>query len=124
MLRRSMSLPEVLLWRALRRRSLGAKFRRQHPLPPYVLDFYCPAARLVVEIDGKAHANRLDHDRRRDDFLRGKGLTVLRIPARDVLSDPDHTAEAIMAWASPLHPSPAASGPPPHAMHGEDRLGA
>lgn len=123
-LRRSMSLPEVLLWRALRREALGVKFRRQHPLPPYILDFYCPAAKLVVEVDGESHAARQDHDRRRDAFLRAKGLTVLRISAREVLADPDRAAEAIIASTLPLHPSPSASGPPPHAMHGEDRMGA
>jgi very-short-patch-repair endonuclease len=54
-LRREMSLPEVLLWRVLRARPQGIKFRRQHASGPYILDFYCSDARLAVEIDGHAH---------------------------------------------------------------------
>ncbi|RYB05373.1 DUF559 domain-containing protein [Lichenibacterium ramalinae] len=54
-LRRAMTPPELRLWSALRRRPEGRKFRRQHPLGPYVLDFYCDEARLGVEVDGLAH---------------------------------------------------------------------
>ena len=55
-LRRSLSLPEVILWQALRGRRLGdARIRRQHPVGPYILDFYCEAARLAVEVDGSGH---------------------------------------------------------------------
>src|SRR5438874_3677081 len=59
-LRREMTLPEIVLWQALRRSLLGLRFRRQHPIGPYVLDFYCPSARLAIEIDGLAH----DRDRK------------------------------------------------------------
>ena len=54
-LRGAMSLPEVLLWRVLRRRPGGLKFRRQQPAGPFVADFYCHEARLIVELDGEAH---------------------------------------------------------------------
>ena len=54
-LRSEMSLPEVLLWRELRLRPGGYKFRRQHPAGPYVLDFYCAALGLAIEVDGMAH---------------------------------------------------------------------
>ena len=54
-LRRSMSLPEVLLWRELRKRPGGLRFRRQHPAGPYVLDFACLDARVALEVDGEAH---------------------------------------------------------------------
>ncbi|KQT31899.1 hypothetical protein ASG29_08425 [Sphingomonas sp. Leaf412] len=120
-LRRAMSLPEVLLWQRLRRRAGEVKFRRQHPLAPYVADFYCPAARLVVEVDGEAH-NRADapaHDARRDEWMRSRGLNVLRIAAADILRDPDAVAASVAAAASPLHRP--ADGPPPHAVHGEDQ---
>jgi very-short-patch-repair endonuclease len=57
-LRAATSLPEGLLWRCLRGRRLeGLRFRRQHPAGPYVLDFYCPALRLAVEIDGDTHGD-------------------------------------------------------------------
>ena len=87
--RRAMSLPEVLLWQALRRGQLdGLLFRRQHPVESYVLDFYCPVARLAVEVDGSAHdgAVQAAHDTRRDLWLADHGIRVMRIPAREVLS--------------------------------------
>jgi ATP-dependent DNA helicase RecQ len=87
-LRREMSLPEVQLWQALRGEKLGGlKFRRQHPIAPYVLDFYCAGARLAVEIDGESHEGRGAQDARRDAFLLDQGIRTLRIPARDVLND-------------------------------------
>ena len=114
-LRKSMSLPENMLWQRLRGSQLGMKFRRQHPIGPYVADFFCSAARLVIEIDGEAH-NRGEAPQRdsvRDKFMVERGLTVLRISAADVLRDANAVAEAIAVRAgNPLHhPS---DGPPPH----------
>ena len=87
-LRRDMSLPEVQLWQALRGEKLGGlRFRRQHPIPPYVLDFYCAGVRLAVEIDGDSHDGRAAQDARRDAFLLELGIRTLRVPARDVLND-------------------------------------
>jgi very-short-patch-repair endonuclease len=97
-LRRSLTLPEVLLWQALRKRGLhGARFRRQHPIGPYILDFYCDAARLAVEIDGSSHdtPDQARHDARRTDWLTQRGVAVLRIPARDVLADMAGVLEGI-----------------------------
>jgi very-short-patch-repair endonuclease len=85
-----MSLPEIVLWQALRKKRLpGVRFRRQHPFGPYILDFYCPAARLAVEVDGLAHdtAGQASHDERRRVWLAQQGVRVLRIRARDVLRD-------------------------------------
>jgi very-short-patch-repair endonuclease len=97
-LRREMSLPEVLLWTRLRQQQ-AVKFRRQHPLGNYVLDFYCARARLCVEIDGIAHdmGDRPHRDALRDDWLRAEGIEVVRIPARDVLRSADTVAEAVVA---------------------------
>ena len=89
-LRADATLPERLLWTRLSGRQLdGLKFRRQHPLDPYVLDFYCAEAKLAVEIDGEAHADpgRAAQDRRRDAYLLDRGVRTLRIPARQVLDD-------------------------------------
>jgi len=115
-LRREMSLPEVLLWQVLRTRPAGLKFRRQQAAGPYVVDFFCHAAALVVEIDGESH-NRGDQppiDAARDEYLRRSGIRVLRIAAADVLDDLDSVVRQIEAAAvpdSPLHhPS---DGPPP-----------
>jgi very-short-patch-repair endonuclease len=85
-----MTLPEVVLWQALRKGQLaGLRFRRQHPIGPYILDFYCPTARLAVEVDGAAHdtAERARHDERREALLAAHGITVMRVAAADVLRD-------------------------------------
>ena len=97
-LRRSMTLPEGLLWQALRKRPDGLKFRRQHPLAPYIADFYCPAARLVVEVDGKSHdmGGRPEHDARRDRWMSDKGFKVMRLPVSDVLHNLDSVLAAIV----------------------------
>ena len=77
-LRRTMSLPEVLLWQELRKRPEGLRFRRQHPAGPYVVDFFCPARKLAIEVDGEAHGygDRPVRDRVRDDWLLGEGIKV------------------------------------------------
>jgi very-short-patch-repair endonuclease len=100
-LRQSMSLPEVLLWQALRRRNVGPKFRRQHPCGPYVADFYCHEARLVIEIDGEAHnrGNAPMRDELRNGWFADKGLMVLRIPAVHILKELDNAVAGIMASA-------------------------
>ena len=91
-LRRRMTLPEVIVWYALRERKMGGwKFRRQHPKGRYVLDFYCDELKLAVEVDGDIHGfgDQPRRDGRRDTWLRLCGIEVLRIPARDVLYDMD-----------------------------------
>ncbi|WP_234419319.1 endonuclease domain-containing protein [Sphingomonas sp. EC-HK361] len=116
-----MSLPEVLLWRELRKRPGGFKFRRQHPQSGAALDFACMEARLAIEVDGEAH-NRGDqpqYDLQRDRRLSADGYLTLRIPARAVLSDLDAVIPAIVALCEergPLHRPTA--GPPPRS--GED----
>ncbi len=97
-LRRQMSLPEVLLWQRLRLRPNGLKFRRQHDALEFVLDFYCHEARTIIEIDGISHdmGDRPQRDERRDAIFRSKGLNVTRIAAREVLADPDQVAEAMV----------------------------
>ena len=105
-----MSRSEVLLWVRLRERIPGEpSFRRQHPIGPYVADFYYSAARLVVEVDGGVHEeeDRVLRDHQRDEYLRERGCQVLRITVREVLSDPDAAAAKIKAAA--LMPPPSRS---------------
>ncbi len=105
-LRREMSLPEVVLWEQLRAGKQGMKFRRQHPIGPYIADFYCSAAKLVLEIDGEAHnrGDRPERDIVRDAAMRKAGYEVLRISAADVLKDIEAVILTIRAAAeSPLH---------------------
>src|ERR1700704_3924564 len=89
-LRRELSLPEVLLWDCLRKHGVaGLRFRRQHPIGPYILDFYCASARLAIEVDGFAHntAAAARHDEIRQAWLAERAVTVLRFSAGDVLQD-------------------------------------
>ena len=97
-LRREMSLPEVLLWNRLRGKPLGVKFRNQHPIENYIVDFYCAAKRVAIEIDGIAHdmGDRPGRDEKRDTRLRSYGIEVVRIAAAEVLRDADGTAQAIV----------------------------
>ena len=114
-LRRSLTLPEGLLWRELRQRPEGLKFRRQHPCGRFVLDFYCESAKLAVEVDGLAHdmGDRPERDNARDAWLREQGIIVLRIAAFHVLEDLDAVLRHIVAQCTPLHHSAAPNGPPP-----------
>jgi very-short-patch-repair endonuclease len=110
-LRRSMTLPEVALWRELRTRPGGLKFRRQHPAGVYVLDFFCAERRLAVEVDGEVHsrADRPARDAERDAWLRAQGVKVIRIAAADVLGNLESVVLHILTIARGEHPS----NPPP-----------
>ena len=109
-LRRALTLPEVILWQAIRGRRLGGvRFRRQHPVGPYVLDFYCAAARLAVEVDGQSHEHpdRIRHDARRSAWLTLRGITVCRIAARDVLGNLEGVLVSLKAHAGRSPPTGA-----------------
>ncbi|WP_420607581.1 valine--tRNA ligase [Novosphingopyxis sp.] len=123
-MRRNMPPSETTLWQALKDRPGGFKFRRQHPAGDYVLDFFCPAAALAIEVDGEAHdrGDRPERDQRRDAFLLECGVETLRVPAREVFADADAVVAGIVERVKsrlPLH-QPAA-GPPPRRA-GEDLL--
>jgi very-short-patch-repair endonuclease len=115
-LRREMTLPEVLLWQALRRDQLGVGFRRQHSMGDYVLDFYCPSSRLAVEVDSEEHerGDRAIRDGRRDRWLESQGVRVMRIPAADILDRDgfDSVVRNISAAAASSTTGSSAGGPP------------
>jgi very-short-patch-repair endonuclease len=101
-LRRRLTLPEALLWRALKGgKADGLKFRKQHALGPYVLDFYCHAARLCIEIDGASHGFgwQWKKDARRDAYLAQRDIRTLRLSATYVLSDMDAAVRTIVEAA-------------------------
>ena len=117
-LRRTMSLPEILLWRQLKGKVAGGKWRKQHPAGPYSLDFYCDAAKLCVEVDGEAHdrGDRPVRDARRDAWLARHGIFTLRIPASEVLKNIDGVLAFIDARAGELEKSsPHGGGGAPQA---------
>ena len=95
-----MSLPEVLLWNLLRKSPDGVHFRRQERRGDFVLDFFCAKAKVCIEIDGIAHGmgDRAARDERRDAWLRGEGVEVMRIAATEVLRSPENIAEAIVRY--------------------------
>ncbi|OGD79414.1 MAG: hypothetical protein A2Y64_04000 [Candidatus Coatesbacteria bacterium RBG_13_66_14] len=100
-LRRSLTFAERKLWRLLRdRRVLKAKFRRQHVIGNYILDFFCSEADLAVEVDGGQHAlsEQAEYDRRRDEYLKEQGVTVLRFWCNDVLKNTQGVLEEITKY--------------------------
>ena len=108
-----MTNAEVILWSRLRRKSFaGLRFRRQHPIGPFVADFACVAAHAVIEVDGGTHGTdeEVDYDRRRDALLRAEGWHVLRIRNEDIYRRLDDVMEGIGNW---LPPPPASRAPPP-----------
>lgn len=95
------SEPERVLWRALRSCQLGVRFRRQVVLHGFIVDFFAPSARLVVEVDGAHHAQQRRADRRRDAALAAHSLRVLRLPAQLVLKAlPEALAQVRLALPS------------------------
>jgi very-short-patch-repair endonuclease len=99
---------EFRLWCELRNHGLGLRFRRQHPIGRYIVDFFCPEAKLVVEVDGEQHASELharaDADRTR--WLEAQGYTVVRFWTNEVMHELDSVCAAIIAasrgeWRNP-----------------------
>ena len=118
-LRKTMTLPEVMLWQSLRLRPGGFKFRRQHPAGQYIVDFFCAQATLVIEVDGIVHSmgDQPARDEQRDATLRAQGVEVLRVAAVDILHDITNVVAGIIATAAqriPLHHAER-RGPPPRS---------
>ena len=99
-----MTPSEKLLWKYLSNRGLiGAKFRRQHPVGGFIIDFYCSAARLGVEVDGEIHADRVEYDREREAVLNSRGIRIIRFKNDQVLNSLDSVLKVIKNSISPLH---------------------
>ena len=91
-LRSSLTPAEAALWKSLQRSQVGGKkFRRQHSVGPFILDFYCPECRLAVELDGQTHFNphSWEHDCRRTEYLQKWNIRVVRFENRDVFEYPE-----------------------------------
>ncbi len=88
-LRGHMPEPEKRLWQILRKEQLGVKFRRQHGIGDYVVDFYCPALKLVIEVDGDSHYSEQarNYDKVRDGYMRSLGIVTLRFNNNDVMKN-------------------------------------
>ncbi len=118
--RHEMSLPEVLLWTALRERPGGHRFRKQHSAGRYSLDFYCANAALCIEVDGKSHemGDNPQRDERRDAWLAEQGIRTIRIPAEEILEDIESAALLIQQECASRSPSTGSAGPPPPESRG------
>jgi very-short-patch-repair endonuclease len=99
-LRTTMSDGEMRLWHRLRRyRTYGLAFRRQSPIGPYVADFECRKAKLIIEVDGSEHRDQQEHDAKRDACLYAQGYEVLRFWANDVLQNTDNVMDQVITVA-------------------------
>ena len=106
-LRKAGNLPEVLFWQRVHKKKFkGYDFDRQKIIGSYIVDFFCTNYNVVIEIDGSSHDGKQEYDAERDAYLKSLGLTVIRIPAKDILKNLDATME----W---LYDHPALSGTPP-----------
>ena len=124
-LRKARTPAESRLWHELRnRRFAGHKFRRQHAIGPFIADFYCADAGLVVELDGESHLGHEAYDRDRQDWLESRGLKVLRFFNNDIPANLDEMLECIFRECrerSPLaNPGPLTPGPSPREGRGEE----
>ena len=117
-MRRNPTEAEKRLWTMLRNRRLEAfKFKRQRVIAPYIVDFMCSTARLIIEADGSQHADNKD-DERRDTFLAHAGFRVLRFWNNDVLNNSAGVFDAIFAALTCPHPPTAAPWAPPSPLSG------
>ncbi len=97
-LRNKSTSAEAVLWNLLKSRRLkGRKFRRQHSIDNYIVDFYCPSEKLIIELDGNPHGdyNKIEKDIIRDKYFEDLGLKILRFENRIVFQDPDYTLNEI-----------------------------
>lgn len=99
-----MTKAEVILWMNLRKRSLnGARFRRQHPVGPYIADFACIGSKLIIEVDGATHStpDELAYDAQRTKYLESEGWTVIRVTNTDIYENIDGVWCLIAAKLAP-----------------------
>ena len=113
-LRANMTDAEQTLWQAIRKEQLGVKFRKQHPMPPFILDFYCVEKKLAIELDGGQHndAEAVTYDAKRSEWLKAQGIIVLRFWNNEVLTNLDGalTVVADSLQNPPPQPSPVGGG--------------
>ncbi len=108
-LRQTMTPTERVLWKALRNQQInGLKFRRQHPIGPYIVDYCCLHPQIVIELDGPIHDSQVEYDADRDEYLRTLGFRVLRFRNDEVLADLGVILERI--WQQALIPNPSPCG--------------
>ncbi|MCC8146218.1 MAG: endonuclease domain-containing protein [Bacteroidales bacterium] len=98
MLRENMTEAEKILWSRLNKNQLGVRFRAQHPIDIFVVDFYCHTYKLIIEIDGEIHRYRKEYDQGRVAELQRLGLTVIRFTNKEIFSNIEKVMEEIMKY--------------------------
>ena len=104
-LRNNMTEPEKRLWGILRNHQLGVKFRRQHGIGHYIVDFYCPELKLIIEVDGESHFSEdaQAYDKIRDKFMLELGLTTIRFSNHEVMTNIDGVCEYLQQHVQQFH---------------------
>lgn len=96
-LRQPQTRAEQILWGCLRNQQMeGIKFRRQHPIGYYIVDFYCAQAKLIIEIDGDSHAEQVEYDQDRTGWLESQGYRVIRFTNQDIKENLPAMVESIL----------------------------
>jgi very-short-patch-repair endonuclease len=105
LLRKNMTEAESVLWKKLKTKQvLGLKFRRQHPINTYIVDFYCHSAKLVIELDGGIHKTQKEYDKERTKDLNMYGLTVMRFFNSEIEKDIDNVISKIKKKIEQIEP--------------------
>ena len=99
--RNNMTRAEIILWSRLRERKInGYKFRRQQPILDYIVDFYCPELKLIIEADGEIHSlnENSEYDRKRDNILKINGYRIIRFTNLEIVTELDSTINKIILY--------------------------
>ena len=102
-LRENMTETEKQLWSRLSKSQLGVRFKAQHPMSKFIVDFYCHSLKLVIEIDGGIHKFQQEHDKARSEALSQLGLKVIRFKNEEILQNPDNVIAEIKRHLSSYH---------------------
>ena len=94
--RKGQTYSEKIIWNLVRDKRIGVKFRRQHIIGNYIMDFYCPELKFCIEIDGDSHINKLNYDKLRDEYLQNQKIIVIRLPAIEVIEQGNKVEEQII----------------------------
>ena len=102
-MRVNLTIPEKILWEKIKAKKIeGHRFRIQHPIHRYILDFYCHEKKLAIEIDGDIHKIRKDNDEYRDEYLKSAGIMTIRFKNEDVINNIDYVLSEIRKYLAPF----------------------
>ncbi len=99
-LRENQTNEESILWEILRRKNFNFKFKRQHSIGPYIVDFYCATKRIAIELDGNQHKDALEYDQERSNFLESKNIKVLRFWNNEIQNNIENVLNKIKSELS------------------------